>query len=352
MDSDGVVSLAADGRQLYINLKGWAGVALVGQFTNKVPGRRLWQVHSRSALTADFLEIPAISEAIHRHCAGGTTAVLVTRNGRVIHSKGYGTGVNSGTGLSLLSVTKQFTGMCVAMLIEEGKLELNAPVSRYLPQLNIPVNGRELLVQDLLWHMCGLSDFLSGPQWVRESNERHGQWLATMQPNGPPGQRHSYSNSGYVLLARLVEVIACEPYHKFQRRRIFDVLEMSATTDHASFNGSGRIRTTLTDYAKWDAALWRQDERLLSPSGYKMLWKRGMLDNGEHVGYGFGWFLEQIDDELKCVYHSGSGNGWLNIVKRYLPDKTTVAIFTSKVSSFNRQPCADEVFAVVQSLAA
>ena len=107
-------------------------------------------------------DVPQISAVVHKHCGAGLTAALVTRNGEVVHSMAYAAGkVDSRTTLSLLSVTKQFTAMCAAMLIEEGKLELNVPVSRYLPTLNIPINGRELLVQDLVWHICGLPDFLN-----------------------------------------------------------------------------------------------------------------------------------------------------------------------------------------------
>ena len=173
-----------------------------------------------------------------------------------------------------------------------------------------------------------------------------------MTPPSPPGKGFQYSNSGYVLLARVIEVIAGEPYHKFQKRRIFDVLGMSNTADHHAFNGSGRIWTTLNDYAKWDAALWRQDGRLLSPAGYQMLWTTGATDDGEAVHYGFGWFLTP---DASCVWHTGSGNGWKNGVHRLSQGSTTVAIFSKQNPQLgNLKPGNDahaEILSVVKSLA-
>ncbi len=83
-----------------------------------------------------------------------------------------------------------------------------------------------------------------------------------------PGLEFEYTNSGYVLLARIIEVVAEKPFHEFQQERIFDVLGMTNTTDGTRFNGSGNMATTLEDYAKWDRALWD-----------------GTLLNGETSGY-------------------------------------------------------------------
>lgn len=339
---------------------------------NQASPRRAWVRSSRvpvERVPVEYkgdLEIPEVSEVVRHYCGVGFMGVLVTRNGCVVHAKGYGSGTSK-TGLRLLSLTKQFVAMCAAMLMEEGKLELKAKVSRYLPELGIPTNGRELLIQDLLWHTSGLPNFVNAKERASTNqyrkkrklasltNETHAEWLATMQPLAPAGHVHSYTNSGYVLLARVVEVIAGEPFHVFQKRRIFDVLGMSETTDSASFNGSGSIGTRLADYAKWDLALWREDKRLLTSLGYKMIFARGTLDDGNLVPYGFGWGLSHIEDRLVSVQHSGSGGGWANQVKRFIPGKTTVAIFAMQNPAFSnhttRLAAVDEVFSVVQNLA-
>ncbi len=231
----------------------------------------------------EVAEISRIVETFVPPNSSGGIAVLVTRNGQVIHCKGYGlvsgSQVTAQTPLSLASVTKQFAAMCAAMMIEAGKLDPKEKVSHYLPDLNIPVKGRELLVQDLLWHTSGLANFISKKEQASIAefrrqrnldfltNRTHAEWLATLEPRRPPGQQFEYTNSGYVLLARIIEVITGESFHDFQKRRIFDVLELTSTTDSTRFNGSGNMRTTLLDFAKWDRALWEQDPRLLSTVG-------------------------------------------------------------------------------------
>lgn len=231
------------------------------------------------------IEIPDVSRVIadrFPHESPGGIGVLITRNGEVIHRMGYGSlkgkPLTAQTPLRLASISKQFAAMCAAMLIEEGKLDPKTKVSHYLPEVNLPVKGRELLVQDLVWHVNGLQNFINKKEQASIAefcklrgldfltNQTHADWLATMSPVREPGKLWEYTNSGYVLLARIIEVIAGEPFHQFQKRRIFDVLGMADTTDSERFNGSGNMATTLNDYAKWDRALWEEDKCFLFQS--------------------------------------------------------------------------------------
>jgi CubicO group peptidase (beta-lactamase class C family) len=112
-----------------------------------------------------------------------------------------------------------------------------------------------------------------------------------------------------------------------------EVLGMTATTDSERFNGSSNMVTTLNDYAKWDRALWAEDDRLLSPTGWRMLFTAGTLDDGTPVGYGFGWKLNFEDLQLISVEHGGSGSGTTaarHFVRRHFFDRTTVAFFTQE----------------------
>jgi len=315
------------------------------------------EVHGSDPDEPVAIELPEVSQVVDRffcECAKGGLAVLVTRDGRVIHSQGYGSvrdgePVSSQTLLSLASVSKQFAAMCAAMLIEEGKLELTADVSTYLPDLDLPGEGREPKIQDLLWHTSGLPNFINRKEkrsiaLFREqrgltylNNRTHAEWLTTFEPKRPPGQSYAYTNSGYVLLARIIEVLADEPFSQFQQRRIFDVLDMNSTYDSRRFNGSGNMRTTLEDYAKWDRALWHKDRRLLSEDGYELLFRRGRLDDGSPVNYGFGWKLTYEDGQLVFAEHGGWGSGTTaarNQIRRYEEEKTTVAVFAQECPEF------------------
>lgn len=307
----------------------------------------------------EAVELPGLGDVVRRIVPTkdvGGIGVLVTQNGVVQHQKGYGFikggRVTSRTPLRLASISKQYAAMCAAMLIEEGQLDLDAKLSHYLPDLNLPIKGRELYVKDLIWHTSGLANFIQSKEkaaiaaFKKErglsylTNKTHAVWLATMDVRRAAGQKYEYTNSGYVLLTRIIEVIADEPFHEFQRRRIFDVLELTDTTDSSRFNGSGNMVTTLVDYAKWDKALWDQDSRLLSKDGYKMIFTQGKFDNGDPVEYGFGWQLKCANGKLVMAEHGGGGSGTTaarNWIQRHLKDGTTVAFFAQEHPNLNRE---------------
>jgi len=302
-------------------------------------------------------ESPQISAIVRKYFPEGSKgglAVLVIRDNAVLHNKGYGLKngkepVTPQTRMGLASISKQFAAMCAAMLIEEGKLGLTDKVSKHLPDLELPEKGRELRVQDLVWHISGLPNFIQsaekdsiaeykkkhGLQWL--NNETHADWLTTMPLRRAPGEEWEYTNSGYVLLARIIEVISGKPFHEFQQERILDVLGMKDTTDSQRFNGSGNMVTTLEDYAKWDRALW--DGSLLGTETSKLLFQPGVFDNGEPVAYGFGWKLKHRDGKLIEVEHGGVGsapNHSRNLVLRYMESRITIAMFARENLKFNR----------------
>ena len=294
------------------------------------------------------IERPEISEIVRKHFPAdskGAVAVLVIRDGRVLHCKGHGregdVPITPDTPLGLASITKQFAAMCAAFFIEEGRLKMTDKVSMHLPEVSLPVNGREILVQDLLWHTSGLANFLDRESQVsidaykkahgleRMTNQTHADWLATMPLRRPPGQKYEYTNSGYVLLARIVEVLAGKPFHEFQKERIFDVLGMNQASDSLTFNGSGNMFVSLRDYAKWDRALWNGS--LVKPETWKIMVQSGSLDNGEPVGYGFGWKVTWEDGELVEMKHGGVGAPPANSRNEILRDirqRITVAFFS------------------------
>lgn len=318
------------------------------------------------------LELQGIDEIVQRYVPSdspGGVGVLVTKKGSVLHRQGYGfvrgRRLTTQTPLSLASVTKQFAAMCAAMLIEEGRLDVDHKVSDYLPELNLPIEGRELRVKDLLWHTSGLPNFVNAEErasiaeFKRKhgleylTNETHAQWLATMDVRRAPGTLHEYTNSGYVLLTRIIEVITDEPFHNFQKRRIFDVLGMSETTDSTRFNGSGNMQTTLVDYTKWDRALWERDPRLLTENGYEMLFQQGKFDDGRPVDYGFGWRLKYRNGELVTAEHGGVGSGTTaarNLVRRHFDNGMTIAIFAQEHPLLGRDARAEFVSAIYEQL--
>ncbi len=303
------------------------------------------------------VESPGIEAIIQKHFPKGSKgglAVLVIKDKVVIHCKGYGLKngkepITPQTRMGLASVTKQFAAMCAAFLIEEGKLKLSDKVSKHLPDIILPRQGRELLVQDLVWHINGLPNCIGAEEKAsieqykkkhsleRLNNQTHAERLTTMPVRRAPGVKWEYTNSGYVLLARIIEVISGMTFHQFQKERIFDVLGMINTTDSTRFNGSGNMAMPLEDYAKWDRAL--RDGTLLNDRTSKLLYQSGKLDDGEPVGYGFGWSVFHENGELIEISHGGSGSApssSRNWVIRDLRNRVTVAVFARENLKFNR----------------
>jgi len=327
-----------------------------------------------AAASGGELEVEGLTEIVRKHFpegAEGGFALLVTRNQEVIHSKGYGikngeSPVTPQTQMGLASVSKQFAAMCAAILIGEGKLNLTDTVSKHLPEIELPVEGRELLVQDLVWHISGLPNFIKSAEresigqykethgLKRLNNKTHAEWLATQPLLRPPGVAYEYTNSGYVLLARIVEVVSGKTYREFQQERILNPLAMENTRSISDFNGSGNMETTLEDYTKWDQALW--NNALLDEETAKLLFKSGRLDSGLPISYGFGWQLEYDEDGLKGVRHGGSGSpkgNSRNMILRDLRNGITVAFFARENLKFNRDlrgAIADELHEFVRRM--
>lgn len=304
------------------------------------------------------IERAEITDVVRRHFpeeSKGGVAVLVVRDGLVLHRKGYGTGdgapITPDTPMGLASVSKQLTAMCVAFLIEEGRLKLTDKVSDHLPEVKLSANGRELLVQDLVWHVNGLPNFMNSAEkasiatykkahdialWT---NPAHTEWIATQALKRTPGIEFEYTNGGYALMARLVEVIAGKPFHQFQQERIFDVLGMNQSSAVSkNFNGAGNVESSLNDYAKWDSALW--DGTLVKPATWEMMTRSGTLDDGTPVGYGFGWYVTHENGELVEMTHTGGGSppgNARNVVLRDLRHRLTVVFFSRENVQYTRE---------------
>ncbi|MCX6854709.1 MAG: serine hydrolase [Verrucomicrobia bacterium] len=304
------------------------------------------------------IESAEINSIVRRHFpedSKGGVAVLVLRDGKVLHSKGYGTQdeapITPDTPMGLASVSKQLTAMCIAFLIEEGRLKLSDKVADHLPEVKMSVDGRELLVQDLLWHTGGLPNFMNRAE--KESiaaykkahdvalwtNRAHTEWIATQALKRKPGTEFEYSNGGYALMARLVEVITKKPFHQFQQERLFDVLGMNQSSAVSlRFNGAGNVQASLNDYAKWDRALW--DGSLVKPATWQMMTQSGTLDDGTPVGYGFGWHLKHENGELLEMTHTGGGSppgNARNVVLRDLRHRLTVVFFSRENLQYTRE---------------
>ncbi len=180
-------------------------------------------------------------------------AIMVSRTGQVILKKAYGLAdlerklpVAPDTVFRLASLTKAFTGTAVLMLAEQGKLDLEAPVAKYLPEF--PAPGRDVRLRQLLSHTSGLAEYLDRPdsmEWAR-GEYTVAQLLDTfkLRPAAfAPGEKNVYSNSNYILLGAILEKVSGLGFGEYVKRNLLDALGMKSTFCDGSLTDVPRLAT-------------------------------------------------------------------------------------------------------------
>ena len=293
--------------------------------------------------------------AAHARSDGPGCAVGVSRDGELLLARGYGLANldhrvpnDPGTVFDVGSVSKQFTAAALLLLAEEGRLSLDDPVRRHIPEL--PDYGVPLTLRHLIHHTGGVRDYLELMELAgMRAHDAYGLRdlleLITRQRelNFPPGREHLYSNSGYILLAVVAERAAGEPLGALLESRIFGPLGMGHTfvyddptrvipgratgyaprlgggyaVDHYynfAVPGDGQVYTTLGDLALWDRAFSRGG--VGSPGFMQRLLEPARLDDGSRLDYAFGLRLGEHRG-LATIRHGGSWGGFRAHFLRY-----------------------------------
>ncbi len=282
-------------------------------------------------------------------------AVGVTKNGQTVLERAYGMadlehGV-ANTPETIFeggSVSKQFTAAAIMLLVLEGKLSLDDDVREYVPEL--PDYGAPITLHRMMTHTSGLRDWgsvasISG--WGREQRSHdHDDVVDILSRqsalNFEPGHEHSYSNSGYNLLAVVVSRVAGMSFADFSTSRIFAPLGMENTqwrddyrrivpgrssaysnTSDGSWrinrpieyvHGNGGILTTVGDLAIWNQAL--TDGRLGGPDFIELMHRQGRLNDGSEIEYAGGLYVGELNG-VPSVTHTGSTAGYRAFLGRY-----------------------------------
>jgi CubicO group peptidase (beta-lactamase class C family) len=290
-------------------------------------------------------------------------AVMVIRGGRIVHQAGYGYAdlerrvpITADSAFNLASMSKQFTAIAVMVLAASGDLGYDDPVSQYLPQLS-PYKG--VTIRQLITHTGGLPDYydIIDTRYGMPRNSEALTLLGDMAtPDFPPGERFSYSNSGYDMLGPLVEAVSGTDFATFMRERVFTPAGMrhSLIHDHTlpmiasraygyepigdgftlydddplnGIVGSGSMYSTLNDLFRWDQALY--SDTLLGRSALDEAFVSARLNDGTAVDYGFGWRLDEYDGRRR-VRHGGSWVGFRTHIARYPDERFTVVILANR----------------------
>ena len=300
-------------------------------------------------------------------------ALGVMREGRLIYARGFGMAnldhgipIRPSTVFHVASVSKHFTVAAILLLVQQGKLSLDDPVARYLPEM--PDLGATITLRHLIHHTSGLRD-----QWelLGLAGWRYSLDLITDDDvlavfrrqralNFPPGSQFLYCNTGYTLLAQIVQRISGQSFREFTTRNIFAPLGMSRThfrDNHAEivrgqaygYNptaqggfglsltqfdtvGATSLLTTVEDLARWDRNFY--EPKVGGDWLVQQLVERGTLNSGEPLDYAFGLMRGQYRG-LPVVHHPGSDAGYRAHFIRFPEQRFSVALLCNAGSTVN-----------------
>ena len=357
----------------------WLPVALWGLLLLICTGFQ--RVEAQSADSVDLfltakmrqLRIPGLQLAVIRH-------------GQVVKLGQYGLAniqdsisVGRNSRFTINSITKAFVGVAVMQLVEAGKLDLAAPVSRYLPGL--PAAWQPVTVRQLLTHTSGLPEIMGDDDMVTEGNEK-AAWAGVQKKpmESAPGEKFSYNQTNYLLVGKIIDQLSGQPFAAFIQERQLNVVGMPRTTlgdSHDVLPNSARgytysevvngewrrskqprnlfevyaqsmrtasgMSSTAEEVARWLIAL--QEGRLLKPASLPVLWTPGVLNNGRQQGfnhlqngYALGWPTVSRP-EHRAVAPTGGGRSALFI---YPEDDLAIVVLTNLMGA-NPDMFIDEI---------
>lgn len=327
-----------------------------------------------SPVAAQARDSAVAVDSVFRWASASTPgcAVGVARGGRTILERAYGMAnleydvpITPASIFEAGSVSKQFTAAAVALLALDGKLSLDDPISRYLPEL--PEYEAPVTIRQMLNHTSGFRDWGSvaamggWPRGTRAYTNAHALEIAARQRalNHPPGAEYIYSNTNYNLSAVLVERVSGMSFAEFTRTRLFEPVGMAHTSwrdDHSRIvkgrttayspagegrfrqempfehvHGNGGLLTTVADLLRWNEALTNRTV----PGGARlveMLETKGVLRSGRPIDYALGLFVTGYRG-VPEVQHSGATAGYRAYLSRYPQQGLSVALLCNAASA-------------------
>ena len=290
-------------------------------------------------------------------------ALSVMKDGHIVYEHGYGMAdldhdvvITPATVFHVASMSKQFTAASIVLLAQQGKLSLDDDVHKYVPEL--PDFGTPITIRNLIYHTSGLRDqwellVLAGWRYSLDLiTDDDVMWILTRQRelNFKPGDQYMYSNTGYTLLALIVQRVSGVSFREFTTKNIFEPLGMKNThfrDDHAeivknnaygyeaekggfrisntNFDtvGATSLHTTVEDLAFWDENFYHP--RVGEADFLSHMLERGTLNNGEKLNYAFGLFLGKYKG-LPTVDHAGGDAGYRSDLTRFPDQHFSVAV--------------------------
>jgi len=262
------------------------------------------------------------------------------------------------TNFRLASFTKQFTAMSLMLLEQQGKLAFGQTLKDIFP--DFPEYGSKITLDHIIHHTSGLIDYesLIPDSATRQVLDKDVLKMMMEQDSTyfPPGTEYKYSNSGYAVLAMVVEKISGVSFARFLKNNIFQPLDMNTTLAYengisevqnrafgyaekdgklipkdqsvtSAVLGDGGIYSNVNDLFKWDQALY--SEKLISKKAMEIIFRPQLLEDSTSTGYGFGWRIDEYKG-FHRVHHTGQTCGFTTIIQRFPKNQFTIIILTNR----------------------
>ncbi len=292
--------------------------------------------------------------------------VLVAEDGKEMYFKSFGISdadnnvpLKRNSIFYLASVSKQFTALSILLLEKKNQLSYTDDISKYLPELEF---YKGIKIENLIYHTSGLPDYTtlfetSGKDSITVTNNDIIKKLAEVKPEVrfEPGEKFEYSNTGYLLLASIIERISNQKFGEYLEEHIFNPLKMKDSRllllqevkiewkenqvvkayykypedldyvrKYEGVYGQAKIYSSVEDLLKWDSAL--RGNSFIKEEDKELIFSSGKLNSGELTGYGFGWYLKQEEPYGKLAYHSGYWPGYLTYIDRHIDHGFTIIL--------------------------
>jgi D-alanyl-D-alanine carboxypeptidase len=329
---------------------------LRGERHHRIAAMVILLLLTASAAGADQLDDYLKAQMKAFNLPGVSFAILdrgkVTRVGALgVSDKALGTAATPDTIYKIASVSKQFIATAIMLLVQDGRLGVDDPVSRHIA--GTPAAWQPITIRHLLTHTGGLVRESPAFEPMKAKSDREViQAVFPVPLRFAPGSKWEYSNSGYYVLAEIITKVSGQAWPEFLEQRVFKPAAMSMTVptnvtpasqdralgyagkdnqqraaDFVALRPSGAFLSTVTDLAKW--AVMLDGNVPLNDASRRQMWAPVQLADGSTYPYGFGWHVETPRNGPASVWHGGGLPGFASFLGRFADGRITVILLTN-----------------------
>lgn len=341
-------------------------------------------------------EVDSIFRAVYPQDDIPGATVMILKDGEPVVGRCYGLAnlekripVTLNTNFCIASVSKQFAAVALLQLVQQGKIALSDPLSKFFPEYKAPFFSR-ITIHHILSHTSGLPD--ARPRTDRNfvlyaTDVESVEYMKTLDYlNFEPGERYEYQNPTYELIYQIIPRVTGIDFEKYMRRNVFGLAGMRNTryfepnriinemaTGYRYNDATGRyeecdygeetffatkadgaLYTSIADFVKWERALkqlkvWDAQSRSLAYSPKVMLSADANYGYQPYTGYGYGFFIQEAPGRSAIVYHTGD-NGGFTIYAGKVPEHDVVFLFFSTRDDIDRMSIVNAVYDKMEPL--